>query len=86
MVIVTNGGYKASVAVGRVTTKEVTHKMSNTELVSKDEALKMMSAFLRKRGQKADVFRRGLMMYGKFSGWDVTNLRKVVRTQREMKG
>ena len=60
--------------------------MSNTELVTKEEALKMLSAHLRKRGQKVNVFIRGLMMYGKLSGWDVTTLRRVVRRQHELKG
>ena len=60
--------------------------MSNTELVTKAEALNMASAFLRKRGLKTAEFIKVLMMYGKLSGWDVTNLRQVVRKQREFKG
>ena len=60
--------------------------MSNDEMVTKDEALNTLSAYLRKRGLKTAEFIKVLMMYGKLSGWDVTNLRKVVRKQREFKG
>lgn len=60
--------------------------MSNAEVLTKEEALNTLSAHLRKRGEKPGVFIKLLMMYGKLSGWDVKNLRKVVRKQRELKG